>query len=162
MLGHGMLMAAGGGGAISARIWRLNVTASADGGAYMNILEIDLRESAGGINACNGSGGTASESSAYSSVYTSKEAFFQPHPSGTTYFWHSASQTAPWWAKFDFGPTLKKSIMEVSITGANIAGRQPKDFSIDYSDDGVTWKTRKSFSGVTGWVIGTPKVFSLI
>lgn len=127
----------------SARYWRLYITANQGGDGYINLAQIAFRATAQGY--CHGwqSQITTDQSSIYSG-YNAHSAL-----KDTNGFYHSASQAPPWWASVDFGRPV--SVAELALTGANVAGRQPKDFKIQSSDDGSVWVDQASYTGITGW-----------
>lgn len=142
------------------RFWRMYATSTDLGDGYMNLNQIALRTQPGGVNQCIGSGGTADQSSEYNSSLGAIHAFLETLDTDGEY-WHSANQSTGWWASFDFGAGILVPVAEVSITNCNIAGRAPRDFSIQTSQDGQTWTNVASFSGVQNWELSVPKVFSI-
>lgn len=82
---------------------------------------------------------------------------------GANYIWTSATGVSgPHWVAFDL--LFPQDVVEVRIYPTNLhpwQGRAPKDFIIQGSEDNVTWVDIKGFYGVSGWVPGGGKVFSL-
>lgn len=139
--------------AVSARYWRIYITASERNDGYMNLGLISLAASPGGPNECGS--GTGTSSSDYGYPLYASEAFNKPLPPAAAYpFWHSSYETT-WWAKYDFGPGNSVAVRELRIWGVNVAQRAPRDFVVQYSHDGSTWTTVASFTGVTGWLAGS-------
>lgn len=101
-----------------------------------SIGEIQMRPYVGGPNLCKN--GAASASSTFSGSYPASAAF----DSNTTTRWASeASQ--PSRISYRFG--IPVSIAEVMIRAPDVSnyasGQMPKNFSLQYSDDGVNWTT---------------------
>jgi hypothetical protein len=145
---------------LKSRFWRLYITAQVGYDGYINLSQIALRATPGGVNQCIGSGGTANQSSAYYPTLDAIYAFEEASLTGGG-FWHSASQSAPWWASFDFGPGVYVSVAELAITGTNIAGREPRDFSLQFSSDGIRWYNAASFIGITAWTLNVSQAFTI-
>lgn len=129
-----------------ARYWRLWITANQSGDSYINLTQIAFRATPGGY--CHGFQSEISTNQ--SSVYQSYNAHVALKGYSTGGFWHSNSQSPPWWCSVDFGRPV--AVAELALTGGNVAGRQPKDFKIQSSDDGSTWTDRATYTGITGWV----------
>lgn len=134
-----MLFAAGGGGlgpyvptgqTLGAhRYWRVNMTTN-HGGGFLAVAEMELRTSFGGADETGS--GTAIASSATDGA--AADAFDN---NGST-FW--ANNTSSAWLGYDFGIGVTKDIREVSMTMPSFAtSNTPKDFTIDWSDDGSAW-----------------------
>lgn len=137
------------------RYIKLNATAVQDAGTYVNLGAIRLV----GLydqNLCRTVGGSATQSSSFSAAYTSFEAFTE-----TASFWHTASQSAPWWATWDFGSGNAQYVDRVILRGFNVAGRQPKDFTIEGSNDGTTWTVLGTWTGEVGWDVSTEREFGV-
>ena len=63
------------------------------------------------------------------------------------------------WVAYNFPvPVSPKTL---TLSSAAETARQPKNFSIQYSSDGVNWTTMKSFSGISSWSSSEKKTFSL-
>jgi hypothetical protein len=72
--------------------------------------------------------------------------------------WVSSAQTHPqWWMmKLDTG----YPVYNYTIWGeGSDSGRNPKDFKLNASNDGSTWTTLDTRTGITGWSSGVPKSF---
>lgn len=144
----------------AARYWRVNILSNEASDVYMNIDRLTLRETAEGpsLGALHAAVGIGTESTKYGAQYGAEGAF---EDNG---FWHSANEPAPWWAAYDFGEGNPQAVGSISIRGANYAGRQPKNFEIQYATtgmhEGADWKTVAGIGGATGWVLGVPKDFT--
>lgn len=154
---------------VTSRYWRIYATSTEASGAaagYINCTLIALNRTEGdGINQVPIVGGTFNESSFYDGRYKSEQAWLNTKEDGTTnqmYFWHSASQGAPWWTSLDCGTGKSITARELVLIGTNVPTRMPKDFVVQTSANGTVWDDVVSFTGITGWSINAKKVFPLI
>lgn len=132
--------------------WRVNVTAA---NSHCSINEVEMAAAPGGANQC--SGGTAISSGDYPGATHAKSGAFDGVLSGTTTTW--ASSVAGYgWIGYQFAaPVL---VTEVRLVGRVEYSQYPTAFSIQYSDDGVSWVTTTSYSGVTSWPLATLVAFA--
>lgn len=140
--------------------WRIYVTANSGANTYVTANEIEMRATVGGANQC--AGGVATASSNYPSTPPSG-AFdgVLTYPPDSA-LWASANGAKPQWIAYEFAAPV--SVAEVAWMSASYSGGQnetPGTFDVQASDDGVSWITIASFSGVTGWVAGGWKHFAL-
>lgn len=107
-----------------------------------------MRASAGGADEC--SGGTASASS---NTADASRAF----NNSTTLGWTSSvNPTFPVWLRYSFAAPVE--IVQVLITAVSTGSNyqySPKSVDVQYSDDGTTWTTAFSASGLVTWSAGT-------
>lgn len=145
------------------RYWRLlSIRGIPAANGYLEINEMELRETSGGPNVATG--GTASASSLFGSNVASNA--FNGNPSD---YWESddvietgdTPSSRGTWLKYDLGAGNAKLIQEVSILVNAYVDEGPLDFLIQYSDDDVTWTSKGRFRAATPWVVSTPQVFSL-
>lgn len=73
---------------------------------------------------------------------------------------------APYFVSADLGTyTAEQAVYAAELViyphVINPASKSPKDFKVQGSLDNATWTDIKTFTGVTGWTAGTPKIFSL-
>lgn len=132
------------------RYWRIYITAGGDGGqSHVSFGELEMAETLLGPNVCDG--GTPLASSQYSASYTVAQAF---DGSLITLPWHAANGSSPpQWVRYDFGAGNERDINEVRISArqSTWANQAPGDFSIQFSDDGVTWTEKWAVTGEGGW-----------
>lgn len=143
------------------RYWGIRITATAGNTGGLTVQEVELRGSVGGGDLTT------------PSTPTTETSFFAPY---------NAARTV------DNDTTDTQSIFTVSVGELNFQGAirlgydfvtpveiaqlamwcrpvsgeenaAPGDFTIQYSDNGTDWTTQSTFTGVTGWVGGTPKTF---
>lgn len=159
---------------VTARAFRVYITQRSNGGAtgttasgYVNIC-MNLCTFAGGPNICNNPGtndavpgSSGGQSSQYSAEYNALNGF--KYPRGYPGLWHTTNQAGPWWAYFDFGAGNTRTVRELVISPQNTLpnDRTPYDFIFQSSDDLVNWTDVAEFNGVTGWVLGEEKTFTI-
>ncbi len=141
--------------------WRILYSALSGSDSYSAISEVQLRTTAGGASVATG--GTATSSTQYSGSYTATQAF----DGSLTTSWSSAGgDTTAAWLAYQFATARQIVEIALSVQSTNAGGVRPAQmpgaFSVQYSDDGTNWITVKTFSGITGWVHGETRVFSLI
>lgn len=160
-----------GGTAPSSRYWRIYINTTQQAGSssgYINCGLIGLNLNTRDLtNQCPIIGGTATESSVYSGVYRSINAWLNPNEDGTdnsTGYWHSSYEAPPWWTIFDCGNSNTITARELALCGTNVVSRMPTDFTVDISVDGVAWNTIKHFTSadINSWVSGVPQFFPLV
>jgi hypothetical protein len=82
---------------------------------------------------------------------------------GVSNGWVTAVGAAiPSWLQYDFGAGVTKAIAEIRLFNqVNQYTRPPKDLTVQASNDGISFDTIKSVTGLTGWVNNVAKVISL-
>lgn len=136
--------------------WRVYLTAVQGGGTNVcSIGEIEMRLVPYGPD--QASGGTALSSSDYSG-YPASQAF--DNNGGTRW---SSNTGAPMWVGYQFAAAVSiKQVLLVAPDAGNYASVQmPKDFAIEWSDDGTTWNSAVSYSGITTMGISENRVFAV-
>ena len=139
---------------VSARYWRVYCTATQKGDGYLNMASIAFRAVREGY--CHG---------AQPEIVTDQSSFVPGKDAHSCLKgdglgnWQTEYQTTPWWASADFGRPVQ--VAEVAMKGINVAGRQPKDFIIQSSPNGIDWVDRATFSGITGWNTVTERSFQV-
>lgn len=158
------------GALVSARYWRIYITANNGDASYTSFNEWELRETSGGPDLTN----TVQPSFGQSSYFTGTEqqtaAYLTDNDAHTdpNDAWVTVSGGAvPSWAYVglkDAGGVLTAyTVREITIwpQAGGLVSRAPKDFIIQASDDATNWVNVKSFTNVTDWVSGTSKVFTI-
>lgn len=131
--------------------WRIYITAT-NGSAEAATMEAEFRSTVGGAD--QASGGTPSASSQYGGFEASKA--FDNNYSSTQ--WISQETGAPWWLRYSFAAPV--DIVEFLVTRPTTATRAPKDFALQWSDNGADWTTLFSVTNQTGWGSFEQRVFS--
>jgi hypothetical protein len=136
------------------RYWRLFITTSISN-FDSQAAEIELRETASGSDVTGS--GTASANSTEGG-WPASNAFDNNNSTA----WNSAGFAGvPVWIAYDFGSGNDKDIVEFTLrVRSDYAGNAPKDFSLQYSDDGVTWYSKISPASQTGWSTGEVRTFT--
>lgn len=144
----------------SHQYWRLLYSALSGSDSFAAISEFQLRTAAGGPSVAVG--GVASSSSQYSAGFSASMAF----DGSMSTSWSSVSgDTVGAWLAYKL--TTAQTIVEISLGVQNTSSggvrpaQMPGAFSIQYSDDGITWSTAQTFTGQTGWAHGEVRTFSL-
>lgn len=150
---------------VKSRYWRLLFTSNNGSGLnFVGVQEIELRSAPGGPDLTSPS--TLATASSYypGDGLTPGKAVDNNYSDYQHAFWLSA-QAAPFphWLALDMGTSVE--IREIALWPQNWAGgglqRAPKDFEIQTSDDGYGWRTVRSVTGLTSWVLGQPSVISI-
>jgi hypothetical protein len=130
------------------RYWRIYITAVQSGG-FTSMCELEMYTGVEPSNVC--SGGTASASST-GFGWVAANAFdgSQAEPG-----WHSGTNnipTTPEWIQYDFGSGNDKDITQIKmVMRSGNGGQAPKDFQLQYSDNGSSWTTLFTVTGRTDW-----------
>lgn len=142
---------------VAHRYWRLYVSAN-NGGNYVEIAELEFRETAGVPQVPTG--GTALRSSAFSasSTYQASNAF----DGSNSTRWRAAGNAYEW-IGYDFGSGNEIEPVEI-LLGAytSTTTNTPKFFALEYSDDGVTWNLYSWFEEESSWANGEARTLSIV
>jgi hypothetical protein len=129
-------------------LWRINVTATESGTLAVN--EVEMRGSVSGAD-LTGSGRPWCQTVGFSLPVTN--AF----DNNTTTTYHAAGASGVIGYEF----TDSVSVVELYIyPRSGTPAQAPKDFTLQYSADGVTWTTALSPAAQTGWTAAVPRTFS--
>lgn len=135
------------------RYWRVYITL-ATGTPHLDISEIEFRSSIGGADQCNG--GTAIYS-AQTSGFEASKSF--DNTTSTTWYIDQNSFPLPQWIGYDFGVGNAKDIVEFALTCWAVS-ESPKDFQLQWSDNGVSWTSAIYRAGETWSATGQVKAYS--
>ena len=149
------------------RWWRINIFENGSG--YCGIHEIEMRETVGGPDVCNG--GTPSASSTVVDnirwpLGMSPANAFDNNTTSQASFWCGAL-IQPCWISYQFqNPVAIAEIMIMARLHSSIAGdtdaivaaQTPVFFSFQWSDDGTYWNTTR-YERSVGWTVGEQRVF---
>lgn len=137
------------------RYWRVYITANNGSVDYTYLTELEFRDSPGGSDQAVGGTGIAS------SVFDSNDREEKPYDGSDTSVWMTAQgQVQPSWVGYDFGAGVNVSEIAVTAYIDSYNDRMPKDFDVQYSDDGSSWTTAWSVTGETGWGTTETRVFT--
>lgn len=144
----------GGGGGSAHRYWRLLITAADGTSGYMGVSELEFLNSDGEpFNIPTSATSAMFGSGQLNSGNAIAFAFDRLYQNG----WLSATDASPQHVGFDFegtgaSPSAPVEVRGVRIWGSwNIPNASPKDFAVQWSDDGTNWTTHFSVTGATGW-----------
>lgn len=150
-----MMMAANSGPPSGHSRWRIKFTASQEGN-YVALAEIEFRASTGGAN--QASGGAASSNGQYDVPYGPGNAF-----DGIATTLYVSNIGLPKWVAYAFPSHV--GVAEIAIRAVDssygVHTDDPKDFKLEWSDDGLTWTSVLSVTGQTGWGYGEWRAFSV-
>jgi hypothetical protein len=138
------------------KFWRMNATASNN---HLSVSEMEMAAFTAGSNLCVG--GTPIAGSFYpaGSGYTYDAAnAFNGGFLGTTDSWASLSSTTGWLG-YEF--PVPVDVAEFRIAGRTAGTQSPKDFTLEYSDDGVTWTVAATVTGQTSWTYTSFTAFAV-
>ncbi len=124
------------------RYWRINVTLNNGSASNWSLTEVVFRTVPGGPQVATG--GTASASTTLGG-YPASNAF-----DGNLSNLYVATQSTGW-LQYDFGASNLVAIAEIAIV-SRFDGFQtdsPRDFQVQYSDNGSSWTTAWSVTGQT-------------
>lgn len=129
--------------------WRVNILTSAFGG-NCGFAEISMAATVGGSNEL--SGGTPTAIGADSGFEADKAL-----DGNTSTSWNFASSTG-WW-RYQFASPAQ--VLEVKITARlDAPTTSPTTWNLEWSDDGSTWTSAKSFTAAT-WTTGATQTFDV-
>lgn len=143
----GTIASSAGGGLPEYLHWRLNVSAGNDA-SFVKIAEVELRRSGG--SADQAIGGTASASSGMAG-----QAFDDSNSTN----WNAGAPAQT--LAYEFSAPV--AVKQVAITAGNTAASAadaPKDFTLEYSDNGSDWTSAGEVTGETGWSAGEQRLFN--
>jgi len=130
--------------------WRIYITANNGDATYTEVNELQFRTVAGTSSVP--SGGTALSST---NNYTGPGAAFDNNVA--TGFLSQAG--VPNWVGYQFASPISPVEVQVVSPLVNEVNRAPKDFLIQYSDDGSAWTTTASITSQTSWTTAQSRLF---
>jgi hypothetical protein len=160
---QGLMAAAAAGGPGVHRYWRLYITANDGSTSFMGCTELILRDALG-TNVSSPGALTAPYSS--SSDVNGLNAVALAFDSNTgSSGWLSATAASPQWCAVDLGATGLAGATEIKsfdLYGSwNAPSASPKDFELQWSDDGFAWTPAGVYTGQSGWTAAQLRSFSV-
>ncbi len=134
--------------------WRLNITANAGDTSFLAIAEIEMRATVGGADQC--AGGTAAASLADPGAPVTN-AF--DNDAATR--WSTTSGTLTGWIRYQFAAPVDVAQYTIQAHPTTPL-RSPKDWALEYSDDGSAWVPVEMRSGVSSWTNGEIKSYTVV
>lgn len=124
------------------RHWRIYINNTVTVDDYLEIKEIEMTDSLGGIDKCiSGVVTTNSEDIVNIAAHCFDD--------NINTFWQSADTIRPFWVAYDFSVPI--NIVEISMTCSSATSRAPKNFEMQYSDNNVDWLPVKRYIDEINW-----------
>ena len=146
--------------------WRILVSAN-HGHGYTSIAEVEMHDTPGGPDLCEG--GTAISSPFYNDggswICSPAKAFDNDRTTPQSVWLSRDAGVFPVWLGYRFASPVE--IVEVVITfrtawqSQDNTGQSIRDFTMQWSDDGVAWYHQASFATLPVWGNSETRVFSL-
>ena len=134
--------------------WRLNVSANAGDTSFLAIAEIEMRATVGGADQCTGGTPTASASDGSSPPSNAFD-------NNATTRWSTPSSTLTGWIGYQFASPVDVAQYTIQAHPTTPA-RSPKDWALEYSDDGSTWVAVETRQDVSSWTNGEVKSYTVV
>jgi hypothetical protein len=131
--------------------WRINITANNGDATYTDIGELQLRVQHGEME--YHTGGTALSNGSF---YTGPASAFDLSVSSSCIL-----VNLPNYCGYHFASPREVVEIAINATLVGEATRGPKDFTLDYSDDGSTWTTLYTITNQTSWGTAEWRTFPL-
>jgi hypothetical protein len=135
----------------NARAWRLNVSAN-NGGGNTAIGELEFRATSGGASLCAGGVGMSSKGPSTPTTYA---AAFDGN-TGTKFM-----AAGVWRLWYNFPAITDPAYVAVRAPHEFADSDSPRDFTIEWTVDGVTWTTAATITSQTGWTNSEIREFAL-
>lgn len=133
--------------------WRINVSANNGDTSFLAIAEMEMRASVGGADQCTGGSASASASDGTSPPSNAFD-------NDATTRWSTPSGTLTGWLAYQFASPV--SVLEYTIQAhPTTPARSPKNWAIEYSDNGVDWVSLISIENQAGWTGGEIRTFAI-
>lgn len=134
--------------------WRLYVTETQD----TSLTRCDLRNfqfrEVAGVDQYTAGGDTVTANDA------AANAALICGSSSTAATWSSlATSAGPWWIAIQYA--TPRNVVQARIVCSNSLNRAPRDFLLQYSDDGSAWTTAKTVSSEPAWTTLEARVYSI-
>lgn len=142
------------------RYWRVLFTA-VNGSTIAGLTEVELRATPGGSDQTGPGLGTAISGGDFGGSFVKANAF-----DNTAAEWASPFPSVPGaWIGWDFGVGVTAFVREVVLKSrttdpTNGPLQAPRDFSIEWSDDQVTWNSVWTVRNQTGWALAETRTFT--
>lgn len=126
--------------------WRVRMLAAQDSSGFIDVTQLEFRATPGGST--EATGGTPLSDPVSALNFTGPVAAFDADDT-TRWALGGAPTLGTQYLGYHFtAPVVVQAIAIRSFTNPTLA---PKDFSVEYSDDGVTWTTAWTVLGATPW-----------
>lgn len=138
--------------------WRLRITANDGSVSFIGIGEMQLRAAIGGADQTAAVANNPAVS--VSSQINTSNAGYMAFDNNASTGWLAANATPPATITYTFAaPT---DVLEYTIQGpGNEITASPRDWELQYSDDGSSWSAAHTVTGQTGWTVGQVRTFAV-
>lgn len=141
------------GGAVAHRYWRVLIT-TWSGAFFPGVGDIQFRSVPGGANVV--AGGTALSDSDFSGGSVAANAF----DGSAATVWSAASGGANHWIGYRWGVGVTVDVQELRWTERSDGGGWPSAASVQWSDDGITWTTRWSYTDAVAFSASESRIYT--
>ena len=132
--------------------WRINVTTNDGDANFLAIAEVEMRATKGGADQCSGGTPSASTSGGSNPATLAFDNITGTH-------WATNGVTTGW-IRYQFAAPV--DVLQYVITAQQLGPtRAPRNFTLEYSDDGSSWTVTDTRTGQTGWVGLESRVFNV-
>lgn len=133
--------------------WRFNISANDGDTSFLTIAEIEMRATVGGADQCEGGTATASTSEASSPPSNAVD-------NNASSRWNTATGVLTGWWRYQFPAAVE--VLEYTIRAhPTTAGRSPKTWTLEWSDDGSSWTVADTRSNETGWTSNQIRTYAV-
>lgn len=119
---------------------------------WINVVGLQMRDTMGGPNVATGGTAIAGSSTAPKVPADAFLSWTSDDPSGNYWATNNGDWYGNWWVGYQFAAPVE--IEEITLTGVRIADYNPGYFSLDYSDDGLTWTNKYFWDAAVPWTLG--------
>lgn len=130
--------------------WRIRVTKT-QAVNYSSFGEIEMAATIGGADQCVGGTPSDSAGAGAATVFDNN--------TETAWWWYDPPQ----WVAYQFATPVAVASVRITAENGNFAGvaASPKDFTVEYSDNGTSWVVAATVTGQTGWAAREVRTFNL-
>lgn len=145
-------------GKSNARVWGLDITANNSGFSNTAFAELIFASSIGGATLCTGGRHFQDNSvSLTSPTEGPSNLLFDGNP-GT--IWNSGGGV-PRWVGYAWATPPSTPVQMRLQARSNFLGDTPRDFNIQWTDDGITYHTTDAITGETGWTANEVRGYTI-
>lgn len=131
--------------------WRINILTN-NGDGNVGLAGLEFRDTVGGSNVATG--GTALCSNDWGGMFPAANAF----DGNASTIWVTDAGP-PQWIGYHFASAV--DIAQIAVQARpTYMGNSPKDFDLQFSDDGAVWIQQSAFTGQTSWGSNETRTFA--
>lgn len=147
-------------GAVESAEWRINITARVlPASGFTGFSKLLLRSAIGGphmMDANHEAAGAVTASSDFGGTTSDKDHVFEHNETSR---WLTLGSELPAWIGMKSDAPF--SVSEFIMWPDSIIDYTPADFQLQYKNGSGEWVTLQEYTGVTDWVVGVPKTFTV-